>query len=157
MPLASFRRGFTPARRNGMHLSGRFVKSNDCRLSGLRPRGAVLDSHACASYVRQLCAAVATSHARQLRQLCAPVMCARYMRQPRRAVASGNRLVRRRLPEKAGREGQQRVPGGLNAAGFREARCAASNTNSIGRRYFGKPGEKKPELRRTVGGFRPAA
>ena len=46
---------------------------------------------------------------------------------------------------------------GLNAAGFREARCAVFNTNSIGRSDFGKPGEKKPELRRTVGGFRPAA
>ena len=40
--------GFLPLRRNGMHLSGRFVKSNHWRLWGLRPSGAVLDSHACA-------------------------------------------------------------------------------------------------------------
>ena len=99
-----------------------------------------------------------------LRHLHAPFTCAICMRQYMRhyrwrlrvppACAACARPPRPPplLPEKQGVKAAARI-WGLNAVRFHEARCAALTVNSIGRRYFGKPGEKKPGLRRTAEDF----
>ena len=80
-----------------MHLSGRFVKSNDGRLSGLRTRGAVSGSHACAIYVSHL-------RASYVRQSGGP-----YVRQSRATITGGRLVCRRFCLKKTGSQGQQRV------------------------------------------------
>lgn len=105
-----------------MHLSGRFVKSNHWRLWGLPLRGAVLDSHACAIRMPFACAIIcgvtrASTYGSHVCRLHAP---------PARG-----RLVRRRFClKKQGLKAAVRI-WGLNAASFREARCAALTVNRV--------------------------
>ena len=139
--------GFLPLRRNGMHLSGRFVKSNHWRLWCLRPRGAVLDSHACAMLTPFACAIICGVACASAAPLHMAVTRAVYLRACARPPCPLPLL-----PEKKGVKACSAYLG-PECRQFSRGPCAALTVNSIGRSYFGKSGEKKSGLRRTAEDF----